>query len=143
MRRIIWTGWFAIGFYFLTISLHALDGWVVSNAMPAASTYCNGTMLADLALSRAPICVANWLATGKSWLVYTQTVMSNFDLGHIYLYEVLRVVDVLLFTTGFLCFGFALACLWANAMTQGVLSALAGMYTLSFGLTRLHERSRA
>lgn len=143
MRRIIWTGWFLIGFYILTTALQLLNGWASSNAMPAATAYCNGTILADLALSRAPVCVANWLVGGKAWLAYAQTVLSNADIGHIYLYEVLRVGDVLLFTTGLLCFGFAVACLWANAMTQGVMSALAGLYTLTHGVVRLHERGRA
>jgi hypothetical protein len=143
MRRAIWAVWFSIGFYVLALLVQAIDGWAAAHAVAAAAPYCQGHLLASFELSRTGTCMANWLMVGKSWVTYAQGVLMNVDVGHLYLFQVLRVADVLLFCVGLLSFGFALACLWANLATQGVMSAVAGLYTLVHGVTRLQQRGRA
>lgn len=143
MRRVIWAAWFAIGFYVLAILVQALDGWAAAHAVAAADRYCQGHLLATIDLDRSATCIANWLTAGREWVEYALGVLVHADGGRLYLVQVVRVADILLFLVGLLAFGFALACLWANVATQGVMSAVAGLYTLVHGVSRLQQRGRA
>jgi hypothetical protein len=143
MRRVIWAVWFAIGFYALALLVQTLDAWAAAHAMPAADRFCRGHLLVTFDLRYTSTCMANWLSAGRSWFDYAHGVLASADAGHLYLIQVVRVADVLLFGLGALSFGFALACLWANLATQGLMTAVAGLYTLVHGVNRLQQRGRA
>ena len=143
MRRAVWVAWFITSFYVLVLLALAIDSWATSHAIAAAQAYCRGSLIAAFSPARTATCLANWLVDARGWLEYAHGMLAHATPGNLYLYEVLKVGDVLLFVIGLLCFGFALSCLWANIATQGVMSALGGIYTLTHGVTRLHARGRA
>lgn len=143
MRRAVWAAWFITGLYTLVLLAQAIDSWAATHAMAAAQAYCRGSLITAFSPARTTTCLANWFVDARGWIEYAQGMLAHATPGNLYVYEVLKVGDVLLFLIGLLCFGFALSCLWANIATQGMLSALGGIYTLTHGVSRLHTRSRA
>jgi hypothetical protein len=143
MRRAVWVAWFITSSYALILLVQALDHWATTHAMAAAHSYCRGSLVTTFSPARTATCVANWLTDARGWIEYAHGILAHATPTNLYVYEALKVGDVLLFVIGLLCFGFALSCLWANIATQGVLSALGAIYTLTHGVTRLHARSRA
>lgn len=143
MRHVIWAAWFLIGCCFIVELVHTIDAWADSNSLAWAQSYCRGNLFAEFSPRRTATCMANWLVDAKSWTVYAQGVLYNAHPDRLYLYEVLKVADVILVVVGLVCFAFALACVWANMATQGLLSAIGGLYTLTHGVARLHARGGA
>ena len=136
INRAIWLAYFAIGAFFLGCFVMALDAWALATAMPGYEVYCRGTLIANVPITRAPLCFALWFTEAKSWVFYARDMLLQVQQG-LYARELIRTADVALYAIGAVAFGIALACIWATAMTRLTLSTIAGWYSLMHGLSQM------
>ena len=104
--------------------------------MPGYEVYCRGTLIANVPITRAPLCFALWFAEAKSWVFYARDMLLQVQQG-LYARELIRTLDVAFYAIGAAAFGIALAYIWATAMTRFTLSTIAGWYSLMHGLSHI------
>ena len=136
INRAIWLSFFVIGLVLLGLVVLAVDAWAFRTAMPGFESYCRGTLVAHVPLERTPLCFALWFTEAKSWMFYARDTLLQAQQG-LYSHDAIRAADVSLFAIGSVAGGFALAGLWASAMTRLVISTMAVWYTLLHGLSHI------
>ena len=133
INQFIWTFFFLTSAIVMALFTLALHTWAYNIAIPGTEMYCRGTLVADIPLSRAPLCVAIWVAEAKTWMVYARDILLEGPID-LQVGQLLRTADVMLYVIGLFAFGVALASLTATAMTSLMMSTFAGSYTLMHGI---------
>ena len=136
INRAIWLAYFAIGACFLGLLVVALDAWALATAMTGYEFYCRGTLIANVPITRAPLCFALWFTEAKSWVLYVPDMLLQVQ-QDLSARELIRTADVALYATGAAAFGIVLVCIWATVMTRLTLSTIAGWYSLMYALSHM------
>jgi len=141
-QRAIWLIFFAVGAAVLVVVLGAFDAWAAALAFPGTEPYCRGSLVGNVPLSRAPLCVALWINDAKTWVFYARDIVAHSGQG-LSMREMLRTADVGLCVVGATAIAVALNWLWATAMMQVTLASIAGSYSLLHGLSHVLGRRAA
>ena len=129
ITRLIWLIFFLNGLVMVSFGALAVERWAVSTAMPGLDTFCRGIWFLDIPISRAPLCLAQWVIDAKSWVQYAVDTIGAIGRG-LYTAEVVRSADVSFLVIGFATAGLAVAWLWADAMTRVTHAVTASLYAL-------------
>ena len=129
ITRLIWLVFFANGLIMVGFGAMAVERWAVATAMPGYDTFCRGVWFLDIPISRAPLCLAQWVVDAKSWVQYAVDTLGAVGRG-LYAGEVVRSADVSFLVIGFATAGLAAAWLWADAMTRITHAVTLSLYAL-------------